>query len=125
MRTSVAAATFALLAGAASADDTATPWRIVHLNSPGALAELQASNPEHYRMIMSHMGIVEGGPHGLIQVRSDRPDARREIMMLTTYPPQRNFEISLDNTTYKGRATLDIGYRPWTLEHQAPYAVRR
>jgi hypothetical protein len=117
MRASIVVAALVLYAGAAAADEAPVRWRFVQLNSPGAMEKLRASNPEHYRKIMSRIGIAEGGPHGLMEV-SSRPFASSGGgLLLTTYPPQRNFEITLDNTTYQGRATVDmVGIRVMPLE---------
>jgi hypothetical protein len=117
MRASIVTTALAVFAGAASAEEGPAPWRTVYLNSPGAMEKLRASNPEHYRKIMSRIGIAEGGPHGLVEVRSRPFASSGGGLLLTTYPPQRNFEITLDNTTYQGRATVDmVGFRVMPLE---------
>jgi hypothetical protein len=119
MRATILTAALALLAGTAAAGDATGPWRIVHLNSPGAMEKLRISNPEHYRKIVGVFGVTQGGPHGLMEVRSRELKSIGTGMLLLTYPPQRDFRVTLDNTTYMGRATVDMtGFRPMMLEYR-------
>jgi hypothetical protein len=120
MRALILTAVLALAAGVAAAEEPTTAWQLVYLNSPGAMERLKASNPERYRRIMSAAGVTEGGPHGLIEVASRTFNGLSAGLLLTTYPPQRNFEITLDNTTYRGRATVDVQYRATAQEYHLP-----
>jgi len=85
----------ALLLGSALAvwGQEPNPFKQVHLNAPGVLDDLRASNPSRYEAIQRHVDrmsdVCPGG-----------------CMLLTTYPPQRDVDIVLGDTRYKARVTL-------------------
>ena len=111
MRTLFLGVVLSLCSGVAIASDSSVSGA-VDLNDPRAIDGLRASNPEHLRKIVGIVWAVERSPGpGFARWAKAAFNAQGGYvspLVLTTYPPQRDFRFTLDGTTYYGRTNLGL-----------------
>lgn len=87
--------------------------RQVDLNRPDALERLRVSNPSHYAMVLRIVdGLTKRSSYDALHwIRGNFParDVTYSLYVLTSYPPQRDLSLILDNTRYRARVTLTAG----------------
>jgi hypothetical protein len=105
MRNSIALLTAAaLLAGAARAD-VGQERRVVYLNGPDAMAELEKSNPKHFEIATK---ILAAGPQlcdvGAPRVYQAYMGAEEitcsSFLLRTSNPPKKQISFELEDATY-------------------------
>jgi hypothetical protein len=105
MRNQVAMLTVAALLAAAANADAAKERRVVYLNGPKAMAELEKSNPKHFAIATK---ILAAGPK-LCEVGAPRAYqaymGAEEIscsgfLLRTSNPPKKQISFELEDATY-------------------------
>ena len=108
--------TLALLLAAAPlsnvfADDVSR-HRAIDLNAPGAIEELWATNPKHYKKIRRILVGLEQEQYRnvpeWIRTTVGARDVSYPPIWLVSFPPQRFLSFTLDRTHYSARVTLDF-----------------
>lgn len=108
--------TLALLLAATSfstvfADDVLR-HRAIDLNAPGAIEELWATNPTHYKKIRRILVGLEQNQYRSVPEWIRTAFGARDVsyppIWLVSFPPQRFLSFTLDNTHYSARVTLDF-----------------
>jgi hypothetical protein len=93
--------------------ENTAPLRHVNLNAPGAMEQIQALSPEHYKAIQGIAARLARNPHSTdarwIQTSFHAKDVSYGMALLTSFPPKKNIAFTLGETRYQGRVTLDSG----------------
>ena len=92
------------------AADGIVPRYTINLNKPGALAELQSSNPRHFEKVIKLLeGLHKKADSTIprwIKANSDARDVKYGPVLLTTDPPKKRLSFVFDDTRYVLTATL-------------------
>jgi hypothetical protein len=85
--------------------------QVVYLNSTAALAELRATNPDHYaraqRILAAANELCRPGPASVQFAKSDAQEVSCANMLLrTSNPPKRQITFRLDDTRYIALVTV-------------------
>ena len=113
---------FALAVGVAANALGQPASRTVDLDRPGALAAVARERPDHFAKIQR---ILDAVPHRLLagdsaatsmRTEFQAKDVRYSDIVMTSYPPKKRLEFSLDRTSYVTVVTLDIDAKPMPLK---------
>src|SRR5688572_17232854 len=106
----LAAAALAFLWIAIAATGNVTAGITINLNKPGALEELQHSNPAHYEKIRKIMeGLLHQPDVGVprwMQTNFNAQDVKYAPIILTSDPPKKRLSFALEHTRYEAVVTL-------------------
>ena len=82
----------------------------VDLNEPGALEQLERTNPAHDAKIQAILAGIRAQPEervaAWIEATFDAEDATYGAVMLTSVPPKRRLSVTLDGVEYRAVVTL-------------------
>ena len=98
-----------------------TSFDPVDLDAPGALARIEREHPDHFARIQRILAEVPRRPVSddsvakWMQAEFRATDVQYGHLMMTSYPPKKRLEFSLDRTVYVAVITLDVGGRPMAL----------
>ena len=88
----------------------APPSRTVYLDGPADLARLRRANPGHYaraeRILAAANRLCRPGPGRLLEGLGARDLTCAADLLLTSNPPKRQLEFTLDDTRYIALATI-------------------
>ena len=87
------------------------PTKHVNLNAPGAMEEIRVTSPGHCKKVQAIVrGLdshADGEIPGWLRTTFNAKEVTYSRILLTTLPPQRDLSFILDDTSYRGRVTLD------------------
>lgn len=87
------------------------PTKHVNLNVPGAMEVIRVTNPGHHKKVQAIVRGLDSHAHeeipGWLRTTFNAKEVTYSRILLTTLPPQRDLFFILDNTSYRGRVTLD------------------
>jgi hypothetical protein len=111
MRNAYLALGVALLCNGALGAPPPPQHTVVHLDAAAALAELKATNPDHYaraRGIMAAANhLCRAGPPNVFFTRYQARDvACARFQIYTSLPPKRRLSFTLDDTSYVALVVL-------------------
>jgi len=115
IRSSIFVAIAAAVLGNAVAVSAA---RTIDLDDPGNLEALQRVHPDHYTKIERILAEVPRRPPAESSVATwmrtefEARDIRYQDLIMTSLPPKKRLEFSLDTTTYRKTITLS-GWQPF------------
>lgn len=95
----------------ASASAAGTPWHPMDLNRPGALEQLRRERPTHYLAVSEILRIAEQGPCKpreveTLKARFDVRDMECNFLLMTSEPPKRRLNFTLEGVSYMAVVTL-------------------
>ena len=86
----------------------------IDLDLPGALAKVEREHPEHFAKIRRILADVprrllgEDSAAVWMNTEFQATDIRYSDVLMTSYPPKKRLQFSLDSTSYVTVITLDI-----------------
>jgi hypothetical protein len=99
-----------VFAAVACAAGSACAARAIDLGTPGALADLELSNPAHYAKVLKILeGVVRQRDADVprwMRTQFAATDVAYLPVILTSHPPKRHLSFSLDATRYEILLTL-------------------
>jgi hypothetical protein len=100
----------AVFAAIACASGDACAARAIDLGAPGALTDLELSNPAHYAKVLKILeGVVRQRDADVprwMRTQFAATDVTYLPVILTSHPPKRHLSFSLDVTRYEILLTL-------------------
>ena len=102
--------TVIVFAAVVLATDSACAARAIDLGEPGALANLELSNPAHYAKVQQILNGVlrqrDADVPRWMRIQFAATDVTYLPVILTSHPPKRHLSFSLDATRYEILLTL-------------------